>query len=223
MGFNAMQPGKVKKADLICFMEGGRIIESGSHDELVARRVRMQAPSLYAYFPSKMALYDALFLMGVRMRAAYRERLFVRDPAISFPNIQTAENDRRMKENQGSNGWVIGPSKSATGHAMLFINPHLPFFGSGQVYEGHVHSDEGWNFTGYTRFGFPLPYVGHNENGGWVSTDNAADHTDVYAETFDDPKRPLGHRDRRVHRGLREDARGSPPQERRYLRDLLGH
>ena len=48
---------------------------------------------------------------------------------------------------------------------MLFVNPHLPFFGPGQVYEGHVHSDEGWNFTGYTRFGFPLPYVGHNDNG----------------------------------------------------------
>ena len=27
----------------------------------VARRVQMQAPSLYAYFPSKMALCDALF------------------------------------------------------------------------------------------------------------------------------------------------------------------
>jgi AcrR family transcriptional regulator len=40
----------------------------------VARRVNMQAPSLYAYFPSKLALYDALFLMGVRLRAAYRER-----------------------------------------------------------------------------------------------------------------------------------------------------
>lgn len=128
------------------------------------------------------------------IRYNYYRNGFVRDPAISFPNIQTAENDRRMKENQGSNGWVIGPSKSASGYAMLFINPHLPFFGSGQVYEGHVHSDEGWNFTGYTRFGFPLPYVGHNENGGWVSTDNAADHTDVYIETFDDPKRPLAYR-----------------------------
>jgi acyl-homoserine lactone acylase PvdQ len=46
---------------------------------------------------------------------------------------------------------------------MLFINPHLSFFGSGQVYEGHVHSDEGWNFTGYTVSVFPFPYVGHNE------------------------------------------------------------
>ena len=40
----------------------------------VARRVHLQAPSLYAYFPSKMALYDALFLMGVRLRADYRDR-----------------------------------------------------------------------------------------------------------------------------------------------------
>ena len=83
---------------------------------------------------------------------------------------------------------------------MLFINPHLPFFGTGQVYEGHVHSDEGWNFTGYTRLGFPFPYVGHNEDVGWVSTDNAADLADVYAETFDDPARPLAYRYGNGHR-----------------------
>ncbi|MGH2618565.1 MAG: TetR/AcrR family transcriptional regulator [Thermomicrobiales bacterium] len=40
----------------------------------VARRVNMRAPSLYTYFPSKMALYDALFLMAVRLRAEYRDR-----------------------------------------------------------------------------------------------------------------------------------------------------
>jgi AcrR family transcriptional regulator len=33
----------------------------------VARRVSMQAPSLYEYFPSKAALYDALFLAGFRV------------------------------------------------------------------------------------------------------------------------------------------------------------
>jgi acyl-homoserine lactone acylase PvdQ len=128
------------------------------------------------------------------IRYNYYQNGFAYDPAIDFRNIQTAEIERGIRANQGSNGWVVGPSKSASGHAMLFINPHLSFFGSGQVYEGHVHSDEGWNFTGYTRFGFPFPYVGHNENGGWVSTDNAADLTDVYIETFDDPKRPLAYR-----------------------------
>lgn len=40
----------------------------------VARRVRMQAPSLYAYFPSKAALYDALFLEAIRRYRADRDR-----------------------------------------------------------------------------------------------------------------------------------------------------
>ncbi len=128
------------------------------------------------------------------IRYNYYQNGFARDPNLRNTNLQTAENERGLSANEGSNGWVIGPSKSATGHAMLFINPHLPFFGPGQVYEGHIHSDEGWNFTGYTRFGFPFPYVGHNDNGGWVSTDNAADQEDVYIETFDDQARPLAYR-----------------------------
>ncbi len=128
------------------------------------------------------------------IRYNYYQNGFARDRSLRRTGLQTAALDNDLKDHTGSNGWVVGPSRSASGHALLFINPHLPFFGPGQVYEGHVHSDEGWNFTGYTRFGFPLPYVGHNENGGWVSTDNAADLTDVYLETFDDPARPLAYK-----------------------------
>jgi len=127
------------------------------------------------------------------IRFNYFQNGFARDRNLPR-EVQTAETDRALADNVGSNGWVIAPSKSKTGHAMLLINPHLPFFGPGQVYEGHVHSDEGWDFTGYTRFGFPFPYVGHNADLGWVSTDNAADLEDVYTETFDDPARPLAYR-----------------------------
>ena len=134
------------------------------------------------------------------IRYNYYQNGFARDRVFRRTQLQTALHENDLREHTGSNGWVIGPSRSATGYAMLFINPHLPFFGSGQVYEGHVHSDEGWNFTGYTRFGFPFPYVGHNENGGWVSTDNAADLTDVYLETFDDPARPLAYKYGKGHR-----------------------
>jgi acyl-homoserine lactone acylase PvdQ len=140
------------------------------------------------------------------IRYNYYQNGFAFDDAIDFRNIQTAEFEREKRDNEGSNGWVIGPSKSATGHAMLFINPHLSFLGPGQVYEGHVHSDSGWNFTGYTRFGFPFPYVGHNENGGWVSTDNSADLVDVYVETFDDPARPLAYKYGKVYRSATEHA-----------------
>jgi len=128
------------------------------------------------------------------IRYNYFQNGFARDRSLRGTELQTAAIDNDLKQHTGSNGWVVGPSKSVSGNALLFINPHLPFFGPGQVYEGHVHSDEGWDFTGYTRFGFPFPYVGHNENGGWVSTDNAADLTDVYFETFDDPARPLAYK-----------------------------
>jgi AcrR family transcriptional regulator len=38
----------------------------------IARRVGMRAPSLYTYFPSKIAIYEALFVLGIRM---FRERV----------------------------------------------------------------------------------------------------------------------------------------------------
>jgi acyl-homoserine-lactone acylase len=108
--------------------------------------------------------------------------------------LQTGWRDDRDAQMVGSNGWAIAPARTASHHAMLFINPHLPFFGPGQTYEGHLHSDQGWNFSGYTRFGFPMPYVGHNEAIGWVSTDNQADMMDVYVESFDRPAEPLSYR-----------------------------
>ncbi len=41
----------------------------------VARRVGLRTPSLYEYFPGKMALYDALYRFGIRLYAAGREQL----------------------------------------------------------------------------------------------------------------------------------------------------
>ncbi|MDB4890399.1 MAG: Penicillin amidase [Gemmatimonadetes bacterium] len=124
------------------------------------------------------------------IRYLYYQNGFANDRALSGATsaiVRTAyeSSERDEARNFGSNGWVVGPSRSVSGHPLLLINPHLPFFGTGQVYEGHVISDEGWNFTGYSRFGFPLPYVGHNADLGWVSTDNAADMADVYTEDVD--------------------------------------
>ncbi len=88
----------------------------------------------------------------------------------------------------GSNTWAIGPSRTKDHHAMLFANPHQPWFGYGQFYEGHVKSGEGLNFSGACFFGGPLPTIGHNEGLGWSHTVNDPDVADVWIETFDDPK-----------------------------------
>lgn len=95
---------------------------------------------------------------------------------------------------QGSNMWAIAPSKSAGGHAMLFINPHVGFFGPYTYYEAHLESAEGLRLSGTGRHGFPFPYIGHNGRLGWSHTDNYFDHGDLYAETFDNPNDPLAYR-----------------------------
>ncbi len=97
-------------------------------------------------------------------------------------------------EIQGSNMWAISPQKSTKGNAMLFINPHQPFFGPGQWYEGHLHSEQGWHLSGASFFGTGFPTIGHNEHLGWSHTVNKPDVLDVWAETFDKPEEPLAYK-----------------------------
>src|SRR5262245_37913157 len=112
------------------------------------------------------------------------------DLKSQISNLQSDGKDIWDASVIGSNTWAISPRKSASGHAMLFINPHQPFFGPGQWIEGHVHSDSGWNMSGASFPGSPFPTVGHNDNLGWSHTVNAPDIIDDWEEKFDDPKNP---------------------------------
>lgn len=94
----------------------------------------------------------------------------------------------------GSNGWALGANRTRSGNAMLMVNPHQPWFGFGQFYEAHLRSGEGWNFSGASFFGGPIPTIGHNEYLGWTFTVNEPDIADVWRETFDDPDHPLRYR-----------------------------
>lgn len=93
---------------------------------------------------------------------------------------------------QGSNMWAVSAAKSASGHAMLFLNPHTPML---PVYESHWISDEGWNVSGLTAYAQTLvPVKGFNPHLGWALTVNSSDMVDAWEETFDDPARPLAYR-----------------------------
>jgi acyl-homoserine-lactone acylase len=117
---------------------------------------------------------------------------------------EEADEETLLSQHIGSNMWAVSAKKSTSGHAMLFINPHQPFFGPGQFYEGHLVSGEGWNLSGTCFFGTPFPTIGYNGHLAWSHTVNDPDIADAYAEKFDDPQQPLHYRHGDGHRRAEE-------------------
>jgi acyl-homoserine lactone acylase PvdQ len=103
-------------------------------------------------------------------------------PSLAWNANESAPNGERAL---GSNEWAVAGSRTASGHPMLLINPHVSFFGLSTYNEVHVASDEGLVFSGLTRFGFMLPYMGNSDHLGWAYTDNYGDHGDLYLEQID--------------------------------------
>lgn len=136
------------------------------------------------------------FLGRLRFNSEQRTAAFeaINGGALEMEQAAVLFEDLKDREEYGSNAWAANGSKIVDDGSYLFINPHLPSFGIGSVYEAHMISDEGWNFTGYARFGYPVPYIGFNENLGWMSTDNFSNQEDAWIEHFDDPENPLAYR-----------------------------
>jgi acyl-homoserine-lactone acylase len=157
----------------------------------------------YMFAFNRFAIYQ-LFIFGksglkteeikTAVREAGGDSAAASHGQLGFKITDLYESADGMEAAVGSNMWTVTPQRSASGHALLLINPHQPFFGPGQWYEGHVHSDEGWNMSGASFFGSGFPTIGHNDVLGWSHTVNDPDITDVYIEKFDDEKNPLAYR-----------------------------
>ena len=87
--------------------------------------------------------------------------------------------DMEEKTLKGSNGFAIAPMHSKSGEAMLFINPHVPFYFRSEM---HMVSEEGLNVYGAVTWGQMFIYQGFNEHCGWMHTSSYADVADVYEE-----------------------------------------
>lgn len=88
-------------------------------------------------------------------------------------------------EPRGSNGFAIAPARSASGHALLLINPHTSFYFRPEV---HVVSEQGLNAYGAVTWGQFFVYQGFNERAGWMHTSGGGDVIDEYLETVVEKK-----------------------------------
>lgn len=86
------------------------------------------------------------------------------------------------EEPKGSNGFAIAPKLSASGNALLMINPHTSFYFRPEV---HMVSEEGLNAYGAVTWGQFFIYQGFNEYNGWMHTSAKADAIDHFALTVE--------------------------------------
>ena len=93
----------------------------------------------------------------------------------------TASVNRKQedKEVAGSNGFAIAPSITASGNAILYINPHVTFYFRPEV---QMVSEEGLNAYGAVTWGQFFVYQGFNQYCGWMHTSGNTDVADMYAE-----------------------------------------
>ncbi|QNH61442.1 penicillin acylase family protein [Hymenobacter sediminicola] len=95
---------------------------------------------------------------------------------------QQPDFERAEREPVGSNGFAVAPTKSASGHALLLINPHTSFYFRPEV---QMRSEAGLNAYGAVTWGQFFVYQGFNEHCGWMHTSSQADSMDEYLETIE--------------------------------------
>jgi penicillin amidase len=92
--------------------------------------------------------------------------------------------------NEASNNWVVAPSKSASGAAILANDPHLGLNAPSIWYLVHIVTPD-MRWIGATSPGMPLIVIGANDHVAWGFTTTAGDTEDLFEEreVSGDPKR----------------------------------
>jgi penicillin G amidase len=118
---------------------------------------------------------------SLRLAQRYLER--ISDNPVIAPHLKRREN------RAGSNWWMVGPGKTASGRPILANDPHLSLDTPMLFHEGHVISNDPrypqpMNSVGSIAPGTPWPILGCTTNFCWGLTTNSLDVTDAYVERF---------------------------------------
>ncbi len=135
-------------------------------------------PALLTRFEPWMTMYFTEGSIGgdiERVSTKGIEAFYAKDEPIAQLTSQRGV----PAEPQGSNGFAISGERTASGKAMLLINPHTSFYFRGEY---HAVSQEGLNTYGGITWGQFFIYQGFNETTGWMHTSTYTDVMDEYLE-----------------------------------------
>lgn len=94
-------------------------------------------------------------------------------------NSQMIDGQTRRWSDAGSNTWAVAPSHSASRHALLLANPHLPWSDFFMWYEAQLVTPDTTAY-GAALVGMPFPGIAFNDRLGWSHTNNTIDGADLY-------------------------------------------
>ena len=144
-------------------------------------------PRLLTHFESWMPFYFSEGSIGgdiERISTAKIKAMYEGEVQKAVAQVETQIQEQELlslyDEPAGSNGIALNGSMTASGNAMLLINPHTSFFFRGEM---HVVSEEGLNAYGAVTWGQFFIYQGFNEKTGWMHTSTYTDVIDEYIET----------------------------------------
>ena len=109
-------------------------------------------------------------------------------------DLSTLENDdlffaasRQFKWASGT--WAVSGDHTASGKAILTCDVHMSLAIPSYWYEIGLHGGR-YDVSGFSLPGAPYVMLGRNKDISWAFVNFNADVTDLYKETFDDPKNP---------------------------------
>ncbi len=147
-----------------------------THPEVEPKLLTHFEPWMPMYFSEGSIGGDIERVSTRRIRSFYDQASAKRMSSVYDGLLRLSDDEPR-----GSNGFAIAGEKTASGNAMLLINPHTSFFFRGEV---HMVSEEGLNAYGAVTWGQFFIYQGFNEHNGWMHTSTGTDIIDEFEETI---------------------------------------
>ena len=145
------------------------------------------APKVIRHFEPWMTLSFTEGSIGGDIESVDLDKLKQFYGAPVAPTVASAKPEPKDEWPGGSNGFAIAPARSASGHAMLWINPHTSYYFRSEL---QMVSQQGLNVYGAVTWGQFFVYQGFNAHNGWMHTSYGGDAIDEYSETI--VKKPDG-------------------------------
>ncbi|MEM6642131.1 MAG: penicillin acylase family protein [Bacteroidota bacterium] len=149
------------------------------HPEVQPKAIKKYEPWMTMYFTEGSIGGDIERVSSRKIKSFYQQISAEAGELLSSAADTKEHRGGWPEEPKGSNGFALSGDLTASGNAMLLINPHTSFYFRCEV---HVVSEEGLNAYGAVTWGQFFVYQGFNEQTGWMHTSTGTDIIDEFQE-----------------------------------------